>query len=391
MNPAPVGNDSMITPHGGKLISLVVSDEKRERLLSEFPDLHSVSVSNEIAQEIDNISKGVFSPLEGFLSGTDFEQVLEKGRLANDIPWTIPIVFDIDKTELNGRGVGDDIGILLNGTPIAVLNIEDLYSFDKGVLATSVYGTRDANHPAVEKINEMKDTLIGGKLTFLNEIGNPYPKYTKTPAETRELFQKKGWKTIVAFQTRNPPHLGHEYVQKTALSIVDGLFINPLIGKKKSGDFSDEVILESYKTLMENYYPKESATMSVLHTEMRYGGPKEAIHHAIMRKNFGCTHFIVGRDHAGVGDYYGPFDAHAIFDEYPDLGITPIKFRSFFYCKKCASIANDKICPHTGDDIVNFAGKKIRELLSKGQSPPLDMMRKEVAETILGFENPFND
>lgn len=391
MTQAPIGNDTMSTPHGGKLISLAVSVDKKERLISEFSDLHAVSVSNEIAQEIDNISKGVFSPLHGFLSSNDFEQVLKKGRLSNDTPWTIPIVFDIDKTELNGRGVGDDMGILLNGTPIAVLSIEDLYSFDKGVLATSVYGTKDANHPAVEKINGMKDTLIGGSLTFLNEIGNPYPEYTKTPAETRELFQKKGWKTIVAFQTRNPPHLGHEYVQKTALSIVDGIFINPLIGKKKSGDFCDEVILESYKALMENYYPKESATMSVLHTEMRYGGPKEAIHHAIMRKNFGCTHFIVGRDHAGVGDYYGPFDAHAIFDEYPDLGITPIKFRSFFYCKKCASIANDKVCPHGGDDIVNFAGKKIRELLSKGQPPPLDMMRKEVADTILEFENPFND
>jgi sulfate adenylyltransferase len=388
---APIGNDLMITPHGGKLISLTVSADKKEELISEFSDLDTVSVSHELAQEIDNISKGVFSPLQGFLSRNDFEQVLEKGRLADDTPWTIPIVFDIDKTELNGRGVGDDIGILLNGTPIATMNIEDLYSFDKGALATAVYGTRDANHPAVEKINEMKDTFIGGNLTFLNEIGNPYPEYTKTPAETRELFQKKGWKTIVAFQTRNPPHLGHEYVQKTALSIVDGLFINPLIGKKKSGDFCDEVILESYKALMEDYYPKESATMSVLHTEMRYGGPKEAIHHAIMRKNFGCTHFIVGRDHAGVGDYYGPFDAHAIFDEYPDLGITPIKFRSFFYCKKCASIANDKVCPHRGDDIVNFAGKKIREILSKGQPPPLDMMRREVADTILGFKNPFKD
>jgi sulfate adenylyltransferase len=244
-------------------------------------------------------------------------------------------------------------------------------------------------HPGVSKINDMKDKVIGGKLTFLNQIGNPYPEHTRTPNETREYFKKMKWKSVVAFQTRNPPHLGHEYVQKTALSIVDGIFINPLIGKKKSGDFRDEVILESYKALVKNYYPQESATMSVLHTEMRYAGPKEAIHHAIMRKNFGCTHFIVGRDHAGVGDYYGPFDAHEIFKEFPDLGIEPIKFRSFFYCKKCGSIANDKVCPHIGEDIVNFSGRRIRELLSNGEPPPLDMMREEVANTILKYEKPF--
>jgi sulfate adenylyltransferase len=194
---------------------------------------------------------------------------------------------------------------------------------------------------------------------------------------------------VVAFQTRNPPHLGHEYVQKTALSIVDGIFINPLIGRKKVGDFKDEVILESYKVLMNNYYLKKYAVMAVLHTEMRYGGPREAIHHAIMRKNFGCTHFIVGRDHAGVGDFYGPFDAHYKFEEYPDLGITPICFTSFFFCKKCNSIANDKVCPHDSGMRINFSGKKIRQMLSEGQTPPLDMMRTEVATKILEFDNPF--
>lgn len=379
----------MITPHGGKLVSLKASEETRTKLLEEFTELQSIDVSNEIAQEIDNISYGVFSPLEGFLSQNDFDRVLKEGRLVNDLAWTIPIVLDVDKTELNGRSTGDDIGITLNGNPIAIIKIDELYSYNKSTFANLVFGTTDANHPAIEKINGMKETLVGGKLTFLNDIGNPYAEYTRTPQETRGLFQKKGWKTVVAFQTRNTPHLGHEYVQKTALSMVDGLFINPLIGKKKSGDFRDDVILESYKALMENYYPEATSTMSVLHTEMRYGGPKEAIHHAIMRKNFGCTHFIVGRDHAGVGDYYGPFDAHVIFEDYPDLGITPIKFRSFFYCKKCSSIANDKVCPHSGDDIVNFAGRKIRELLANGSPPPLDMMRKEVADTILGYENPF--
>jgi len=379
----------MITPHGGKLVNLTPSEAKRAKLLDEFSDFHSISVNNEIAQEIDNISTGVFSPLEGFLSQIDFERVVNKGRLVSDVAWTIPIILDVDESDLNERKAGDDIGILYNDKPIAILKIDDLYKFDKNNYSQSVYGTTDADHPAVAKIKGLKTTLVGGKLTFLNDIGNPYPDYTRTPVETRALFKEKGWKTVVAFQTRNTPHLGHEYVQKTALSIVDGLFINPLIGKKKSGDFRDQVILESYKALMDNYYPKSNATMSVLHTEMRYGGPKEAIHHAIMRKNFGCTHFIVGRDHAGVGDYYGPFDAHAIFEDYPELGITPVKFRSFFYCKKCASIANDKVCPHSGEDIVNFAGRKIRAMLANGEPPPLDMMREEVAKTILSFDEPF--
>jgi len=379
----------VISPHGGKLINLTASEKKREDIISEFSELHSFDIKKDLAQEIDNIAKGVFSPLEGFLTRSDYESVLSRGRLTSDVPWTIPIVFDISKSEMEGISVGDDIGINLNGDPIAVMTIDDIFSYEKKEFAKSIFGTTDNDHPGVAKISGMKDKLIGGGLIFLNQIGNPFPDYTRSPKETREFFKNMGWKSVVAFQTRNPPHLGHEYVQKTALSMVDGIFINPLIGKKKSGDFKDEVILESYKALMENYYPKESATMSVLHTEMRYGGPKEAIHHAIMRKNFGCTHFIVGRDHAGVGKYYGPFDAHEIFEEYPELGIEPIKFRSFFYCKRCGSIANDKVCPHTGDDIVNFAGTKIRELLSKGEPPPLDMMRKEVAKTILDFENPF--
>jgi sulfate adenylyltransferase len=377
----------MIEPHGGQLVDRVMDD--RERVLDQFSEYHQLAVTKEIAQEIDNIARGVFSPLEGFLTKRDFDSVLKNGRLANNTPWTIPIVLDISNNELGKTRPGDYLGITFEGTPIARIYVEEVYEYDKDDFAQSVYGTVDKKHPGVAKIYTMKEHLIGGKIDLLNNIGNPYKENTLSPKETRELFQSKGWKTVVAFQTRNTPHLGHEYVQKTALSLVDGLFVNPLIGKKKSGDFRDDVILESYKALIENYYPEQTTTMSVLHTEMRYGGPREAIHHAIMRKNFGCTHFIVGRDHAGVGNYYGPFDAHSIFEEYPDLGIAPIKFRSFFYCKNCGNIANDKVCPHEGDDIVNFAGSKIRELLSNGEPPPLDMMRKEVANAILNFENPF--
>jgi len=235
----------------------------------------------------------------------------------------------------------------------------------------------------------MKELLIGGKISLLTNKLREFDEYNLTPKETRFLFKEKGWREIVAFQTRNPPHIGHEYVQKTALTFVDGLFINPIIGKKKSGDFKDEVILASYDTLMKHYYLKNRAVMSILRTSMKYAGPREAIHHAIMRKNFGCTHFIVGRDHAGVGDYYGPYDAHDIFLEFPDLQITPVFFRSFSRCTKCGSVVNDKICPHDQKYHINFSGKKIRELLLNGQIPPEDMMRKEVAETILKFDHPF--
>jgi sulfate adenylyltransferase len=297
----------------------------------------------------------------------------------------------MNEEEVGPINEGDMIGLLYNNEPTAILEIEDLYNFDKSLFAKSVFGTTDPSHPGVAKIQNMRSRLVGGRVRLLQNVNNPYQEYTLHPEETRILFKEKGWRTIVAFQTRNPPHLGHEYVQKTALSIVDGIFINPLIGKKKKGDFKDEVILESYKTLMKNYYLKKYAVMSVLHTEMRYGGPKEAIHHAIMRKNFGCTHFIVGRDHAGVGDFYGPFDAHYIFDEYPDLGIMPICFKSFFFCKKCDTITNDKVCPHDPELRVNFSGKKIRAILSDGQRPPSNLMRPEVADMILGFDNPFVD
>ncbi|MFW9913811.1 MAG: sulfate adenylyltransferase [Candidatus Thorarchaeota archaeon] len=379
----------MIQPHGGKLIDQSTTDKESERILNEFDEYVPIEICREDAQEIDNIAYGVFSPLAGFLNRADFESVLSCGRLADGTAWTIPIVLDLEKSELAGAEQGSTLGLLYNGHPTATLDLDDIFTFNKAEFSKNVFGTTDANHPGVAKVNNMKEYLVGGRVRLIRDIGNPYPDYTLSPKQTRALFKEKGWKTVVAFQTRNPPHLGHEYVQKTALSMTDGLFINPLIGKKKSGDFKDEVILESYKVLMENYYPSDHAAMSVLHTEMRYGGPKEAIHHAIMRKNFGCTHFIVGRDHAGVGDYYGPFDAHAIFDDYPDLEISPIFFRSFFFCKKCNSIANDKVCPHTGDDLVNFAGKRIRALLREGQPPAADVMRPEVAQTILSFEDPF--
>jgi len=272
---------------------------------------------------------------------------------------------------------------------LAALDIADIYGYDADEYVSTVFDTTDGSHPGVAKVRSMGDRLIGGPIMLADEMASPFPEYTLWPIETRVLFKEKAWRTIVAFQTRNPPHLGHEYVQKAALTFTDGLFINPIIGKKKKGDFTDDIIIHTYQELIDNYYLRDRAVMGVLQAEMKYGGPKEAILHAIMRKNFGCTHFIVGRDHAGVGDFYSPFAAQDIFSEFPDLGIVPLFFKSFFYCKRCGSIANEKICPHEGEDIVNFSGAKIRGRLVDGLPPGEDMMRPEVSQIILDAETPF--
>jgi len=374
----------MPKPHGGSLI-----DRHIKKNISE-QDYPKIEINTNLSEDIDNIANGVFSPLNGFLCRNDLENVIADKRLESDTPWTIPILLDFSKEELKDIKEGDTVLLTNkeNGT-VATIDIQEIYQIDKKTIAKQVYKTTDNSHPGVANVYSMNDNVIGGSISLHKSKPSLYEKYNLSPKETRALFKEKGWKEIVAFQTRNPPHIGHEYVQKAALTVVDGLFINPIIGKKKKGDFTDDVILESYNTLMKHYYPKERAVMSILRTSMKYAGPREAIHHSIMRKNFGCTHFIVGRDHAGVGDYYGPYDAHEIFTEFPDLGITPIFFRSFSRCTKCNSVVSDKICPHDQSYQINFAGKKIREILNNGEVPSEDMMRKEVSETILKYDKPF--
>jgi sulfate adenylyltransferase len=375
----------MPKPHGGRLITRQIKKESYDT-----KDFNELEINTNLSEDVLNISHGVFSPLEGFLCNNDLQNVISEKRLANDTPWTIPILLDFDKSKLNEIKEGDSILLTNKEYGLrSILSIDEIYTYDKKKLAQEIYRTQDINHPGVANVNNMKEHLLGGKITLIESKPREYDEYNLTPKETRFLFKEKGWRDIVAFQTRNPPHIGHEYVQKTALTFVDGLFINPIIGKKKSGDFRDDVILSSYDALMKHYYLKDRAVMSILRTSMKYAGPREAIHHAIMRKNYGCTHFIVGRDHAGVGNYYGPYDAHDIFSEFPDLQIIPLFFRSFSRCLKCGSVVNDKICPHDPKDHINFSGKKIREILRNGKIPPEDMMRKEVSETILKFDNPF--
>jgi len=368
--------------HGNKLISRHLKKE-----LQNLEEISKIEINTNISEDLLNIANGVFSPLKGFLCYNDLENVVKEKRLESDTPWTIPILLDSDKKDLSE---GDTVLLVdkKNGVR-ALLDIEEIYTYDKKTLSQEIYRTQDEKHPGVANIYKMKQKFIGGKISLIEYKSREFDDYNLAPKETRFLFKEKGWKDIVAFQTRNPPHMGHEYVQKTALTFVDGIFINPIIGKKKTGDFRDEVILKSYEALMKNYYLKERAVMSILRTSMKYAGPREAIHHAIMRKNYGCTHFIVGRDHAGVSNYYGPYDAHDIFSEFPDLGIIPIFFRSFSKCSKGGSVVNDKICPHDQEYHINFSGKEIREILRNGKIPSEDMMRKEVSEMILKFEKPF--
>jgi sulfate adenylyltransferase len=380
----------MPPPHGGTLIDRIVPVERKEETLREATALTQLTVSDDLVRDIENIAIGAFSPLDGFLCEDEYEAVLRGKRLRNDLPWTIPIVLDASLQELNGTKEGDTVAIVDSGkNPIALLDVEEIFGFDRQQLAREVFGTTDPAHPGVAKTLGMKDSLVGGKISLIHLSPDEFEKFRLKPVETRVLFKEKGWRTIVGFQTRNIPHLGHEYVQKTALTFVDGLFINPVIGKKKAGDFKDGVILEAYEALMRSYYLRERAVIAILRTEMRYAGPREAIFHAIVRKNFGCTHFVVGRDHAGVGKYYAPYAAQEIFEEFPDLGITPLFFKSFFYCKRCESVVNEKTCPHDLVYRVEFSGTGLRERLSRGEPPPKEFLRAEVAEVLLKWNNPF--
>ncbi|MGI0083265.1 MAG: sulfate adenylyltransferase [Nitrosopumilaceae archaeon] len=372
-------------PHGGKLVNRFTTKNP--------PAMFSIVVDADLANDIENIADGIFSPLEGFLLQQDFESVIRKGRLSNDVPWTIPIMLDVDKeTATKMKDVGDVLLKNSEDNGFAILHVDDVYTFDKTVTAKGIYGITDLKHPGVAKTMAMKDFLVGGKIDYIKRPKEiPIRKYRKTPEETRTSFEKAGWKTVVAFQTRNVPHVAHEMLQKASLNTHDGLFINPLIGKKKSGDFRDEVIVNAYETLINHYYPQNRCFLATLHTEMRYGGPKEAIHHAIMRKNYGCTHIIIGRDHAGVGNYYHPFAAQEIFNEYDDLQIEPIFYPAFFYCKKCLSFASEKNCPHGSEFQEQLSGTKLRTMILKGEMPSEYMIRPEVSKIIMSWNKPFVD
>jgi sulfate adenylyltransferase len=378
----------MPRPHGGSLTNNFIDLSKIDK------DLFTIDVDTGLKKEIENISFGVFSPLKGFMDEEDFTSVVKKGRLANDLPWTIPIILDANEELAKKVKDSSQVALRNNGQIFGVMQIGDLYKFDKTESAKSVFQTDDPSHPGFNKFVTMQDILIAGEVKIVNTSppNNKFvDKFRLTPAESRKEIEDQGWRSTVAFQTRNVPHVAHEMLQKAALNIYDGLFINPLIGKKKIGDFKDDVILNSYTVLIDNYYPKSRIIFSTLHTEMKYAGPREAIHHAIMRQNFGCSHIIIGRDHAGVGNYYSPFAAHDIFKDYPELEIEPIFFPAFYFCKKCQCYVNERTCPHDLDYREELSGTKMRKMFSSGELPPSHLMRPEISKVILSYPRPFVD
>jgi sulfate adenylyltransferase len=376
-----------IAAHGGTLVDRFARDDERARWRRSLEKLPRITLTRREISDLEMIAIGAFSPLQGFMGEADYDSVVTRMRLSSGLPWTIPVTLAVTGDEERSYHTGDDVALVEeNGKALAVLHLAEKYRPDKQREAKEVYRTTEEAHPGVKAVYDQGDVYLGGRVTALDRPSEiEFRAHRLDPRQTRALFSEKGWKRIVAFQTRNPIHRAHEYLQKCALESCDGLLIHPLVGETKGDDIPAAVRMECYQALIKDYYPAERVVLSVLPANMRYAGPREAIFHALMRKNYGCTHFIVGRDHAGVGNYYGTYDAHLIFGEFgaDEIGITPLFYEHTFWCQRCEGMASTKTCPHSKEHHIALSGTKVREMLGRGERPPMEFSRPEVADILI--------
>jgi len=372
--------DRLIKPHGGELVNRTGPRPE------DVESLEMVSISSRELADLDMIASGALSPLSGFMGREQYESVLKTMRLPGGLPWALPVCLAVDAAPKGDRVAlaGED------GRLCATLDVSEVFDYDAEREAELCYRTTDEAHPGVARVLGQKPRYLAGDVTVFERPAPPFPELALDPAETRALFAERGWRRVVGFQTRNPIHRAHEYLTKVALETVDGLLIHPLVGDTKSDDIPSTVRVDCYRKLLQGYYPADRVVISAFPAAMRYAGPREAIWHAICRKNYGCSHFIVGRDHAGVGSYYGTYDAQLIFDEFEphELDIEPMMFEHSFWCKKCGSMASNKTCPHGADDHVFLSGTKVREMLAAGEEPPIEFTRPEVADVLIEAYRP---
>ena len=372
-----------IPAHGGHLINRIATPAEKQEFVEKAESLPKVQLDERALSDLVMIAIGGFSPLNGFMEAADYETVVTDMRLKNGLPWAIPVTLSVSEEVADSIKEGSWVRLdSPNGEFVGILELTQKYRYNKAHEAINVYRTDETKHPGVKVLYDAGPINLAGPVWLLERHPHPlFPKYQIDPAESRKLFLERGWKTVVGFQTRNPIHRAHEYIQKCALEIVDGLFLHPLVGATKSDDIPADVRMRCYEIMLEKYFPEDRVIMAINPSAMRYAGPREAIFHALVRKNYGCTHFIVGRDHAGVGDYYGTYDAQYIFDEFEpgELDIVPMKFEHAFYCTRTQGMATSKTSPSVGEERIHLSGTKVREMLRRGELPPAEFSRPEVA------------